>query len=115
MFTGIVEETGEVVALQETPGGARLLVRASIVSQDARIGESIAVNGACLTVAARHAGEVSFDLLDETLRLTNLKHGAPGSLVNLERALRADGRLGGHFVQGHVDCTGAVRSFEKVG
>jgi len=114
MFTGLVEETGELLALERSATGARLTLRAPLVSTDARLGDSIAVNGCCLTVAAREDAVLGFDLLAETLDRTNLGALAPGALVNLERALAAHARLGGHFVQGHIDSTGRVVSFEKV-
>ena len=114
MFTGIVEETGTVVSLARANGGARLTVRASVVTQDAFAGCSIAVNGCCLTATDFQGGELSFDLLDETLRCTNLGDLQPGSPVNLERPLAANGRLGGHFVQGHVDCASRILSLEKI-
>jgi riboflavin synthase len=115
MFTGLVEETGELIALNSSPNGARLTLRASLVSQDARTGDSIAVNGCCLTVTENSEGQLAFDLLAETLQRTNLGALAPGALVNLERALSAHARLGGHFVQGHVDASCPILSFEKVG
>lgn len=115
MFTGIVEETGEVVSLTRTESGARLTVLAKLVTQDLRAGDSIAVNGCCLTATGSQAGMLAFDLLGETMDRTNLKNVAIGSLVNLERALAANGRLGGHFVQGHIDCASPVIAFEKSG
>ena len=117
MFTGIVEETGKVIALERSAGGARLTARASLVTTDIRAGDSIAVNGCCLTVTAagQPGGSLAFDLLDETLQRTNLHAVVPGSLVNLERALAANARLGGHFVSGHIDCTTPVIAFEKSG
>jgi riboflavin synthase len=114
MFTGIVEETGTVVSFVRANGGARLTVRASVVVQDAFAGCSIAVNGCCLTATDFHGGELSFDLLDETLRCTNLGDLQSGALVNLERPLAANGRLGGHFVQGHIDCASRIISLEKI-
>jgi len=114
MFTGLVEETGVVEALHRRQGASRLIVAAERLAPECRAGESVAVNGCCLTVAAPpEGGRLEFDLLEETLRRTNLGRGGP--LVNLERALRVDGRLGGHFVQGHVDCTAAVRAWEAAG
>ena len=89
MFTGIVEETGQVTALERSGSGARLTVKASLVTQDLHVGDSIAVNGCCLTATKAEDGTLSFDLLDETLDRTNLKSVALGSLVNLERALAA--------------------------
>ncbi len=114
MFTGLVEETGTVEALRRSAGASRLIVRAGRLAAECRVGESVAVNGCCLTVAtAPGDGTLEFDLLEETLRRTNL--GNEPALVNLERALAANGRLGGHFVQGHVDCTAAVRGWERAG
>ena len=115
MFTGIVEEAGRVVELIRNATGARLKVRAPLVSSDMRVGDSVAVNGCCLTITARDGDALSFDLLEETLRCTNLKNLRPDSLVNFERALAANARLGGHFVQGHVDCAAEVRSFTRHG
>ena len=115
MFTGIVEETGEVMSLKRSSGGVRLLVFAPGIGPKIGIGESVAVNGCCLTVARRDGGDLTFDLLRETLDRTNLGGLKEGSSANLERALAANGRLGGHFVQGHVDCTSRVRAFERTG
>lgn len=115
MFTGIVEETGEVLSLQRNPTGGRLAVRAPLVSGDIKLGDSVAVNGCCLTVTAQSGQELSFDLLEETLRRTNLGRLQTGSLVNLERALGGTGRFGGHFVQGHIDCPAEILSLEPVG
>jgi riboflavin synthase len=116
MFTGLIEETGIVEGLERSVGASRLTVRAPGMAADARVGESIAVNGCCLTVAAAPAGGVlEFDLLEETLRRTNLGGITPGTAVNLERALLASGRLGGHFVQGHIDCTAHIKSWEALG
>jgi len=115
MFTGIVEETGSVFALRQTTHGVNLTIRAELVSRDIGIGDSVAVNGCCLTLTGRDENLLSFDLLAETLRCTNLGQLHEESLVNLERSLAANARLGGHFVQGHVDCTSPVISFEQVG
>ncbi len=114
MFTGLVEETGELLSLERSSAGARLTVRAPLVTQDVHIGDSVAVNGCCLTVTVHEGQTLAFDLLGETLARTNLGALAPGAPVNLERALAAHARLGGHFVQGHVDTTSAVVSFEQV-
>ena len=114
MFTGLVEETGELLALERSATGARLTVRAPLVSTDARLGDSIAVNGCCLTVTANDSAVLAFDLLAETLACTNLGALAAGAPVNLERALAAHARLGGHFVQGHIDTAARVVSFEEV-
>lgn len=110
MFTGIVEELGEVVSLAEREGSARLTVRGPIVSADAATGSSIAVNGVCLTVTALSAGDFSADVMQETLQHSALGSLRPGSPVNLERPLRLADRLGGHLVQGHVDGVGVVLS-----
>ena len=115
MFTGLVEECGAVSALALAENGARLSVRAPLVSSDARIGDSIAVNGCCLTVTAREGEALSFDLLRETLDRTSLRGAQPGTVVNLERALAAHARLGGHFVQGHIDGAAEVLALERVG
>ncbi len=114
MFTGLVEETGDILALGRSGDGARLTVRAPLVSRDVRLGDSVAVNGCCLTVTAQDGETLAFDLLDETLARTNLNQLAPGAPVNLERALAAHARLGGHFVQGHIDTTSRVLAFEQV-
>ncbi len=105
MFTGLVEEIGLCEDLQRSAGSARLLIQASGISCGVKIGDSISVNGCCLTAISTRDGAMAFDLLDETLQRTNLQDLIPGRKVNLERSLLADGRLGGHFVQGHVDAT----------
>ena len=108
MFTGIVEEFGRVVRLETNEDCARLTVEAPTVTQDASLGDSISVNGCCLTVAAMHGSTFTADLMAETLTRTTLGSQAPGDPVNFERALRATDRLGGHIVQGHVDATAEV-------
>lgn len=117
MFTGLVEETGTVASLDRRPAGGQLRVKASLVLEGIRTGDSVAVNGCCLTVASTPLvdGILAFDLLEETLLKTNLGDLAPGSVVNLERALAVGARLGGHFVQGHIDGATVVRSFEAQG
>jgi riboflavin synthase len=115
MFTGLVIETGELLSLTPTGASARLTLRAPTVGPDAQIGDSVAVNGCCLTVTVRDGDRLSFDLLAETLRLTNLGDLAPGAKVNLEPALGAGAKLGGHFVQGHVDTTAEVLDFSPHG
>ena len=105
MFTGLVEEIGLCEDLQRSAGSARLLIQAPGISCGVKIGDSISVNGCCLTAISIRDGAMAFDLLDETLQRTNLQDLIPGKKVNLERSLLADGRLGGHFVQGHVDAT----------
>ncbi|MEI6376352.1 MAG: riboflavin synthase [bacterium] len=114
MFTGLVEAIGGVRALKERGDGSRLILETSI-ARELSLGESLAVNGCCLTVTSTGDGIASFDLLGETLALTNISILNAGSRVNLERALRADGRFGGHFVQGHVDTTAEVLSAETKG
>ena len=108
MFTGIVEELGRVVRLETVEDCARLTVEAPTVTQDVSLGDSVSVNGCCLTVAAVHGSTFTADLMAETLTRTTLCSQAPGDPVNLERALRASDRLGGHIVQGHVDATAEV-------
>ena len=119
MFTGIVEETGTVHAVRESATGIELHVLAPTVGRGTRLGDSIAINGCCLTVVkitARGTRKIlRFDLLRETWTRTNLQFVQPGSLVNLERALRADARLGGHFVSGHVDGLGKIIRWERSG
>jgi riboflavin synthase len=108
VFTGIVEELGEVVALEELGDSARLTVRGPLVTADASNGDSIAINGVCVTVTGSSDGTFSADVIGETLSRSNLGALGQGSAVNLERPLRPDGRLGGHMVQGHVDGTGTI-------
>ena len=111
MFTGLVEEAGEVVARE----GTRLTVAAQRVHEDSELGASIAVNGVCLTVAARAGRELGFDLGPETLSRTALGDLRAGDRVNLERPLRLGGLVGGHLVQGHVDGVGIVTKLERDG
>ena len=108
MFTGIVEELGRVVRLETVEDSARLTVEAPTVTQDVNLGDSVSVNGCGLTVTAVHGSTFTADLMAETLTRTTLGSQAPGDPVNLERALRASDRLGGHIVQGHVDATAEV-------
>ncbi|MCE0499253.1 MAG: riboflavin synthase [Methylacidiphilales bacterium] len=115
MFTGLVEGTGRVVNRLPSTGGTRLVVDAAGVAEGVRVGDSIAVNGCCLTVTSIDGVQFGFDLLAETEARTNLREVKPGAVVNLERALPANGRYGGHFVTGHIDATGAVRSWRQAG
>lgn len=115
MFTGLIEEVGRVRWIRASEDGRQLQLTAPGIAAEARVGESVAVNGCCLTVATCGEDQLTFDLLEETLRCTNLGAWRRGDAVNLERALRADARLGGHFVQGHIDCTAAVIAFEESG
>ncbi|EHI13440.1 riboflavin synthase [Mycolicibacterium thermoresistibile] len=114
MFTGIVEELGEIVEREDFVGpagsSARLVIRGPVVTSDARHGDSIAVNGVCLTVVEVADGAFSTDVMGETLNRSSLAVLKPGSRVNLERAAAVNSRLGGHIVQGHVDGTGNVIS-----
>ncbi len=115
MFTGLVREVGEVVWLRRSGQAVQLLIKGPRTASRVRIGESVAVNGCCLTVTAQRDGQCMFDLLEESLERTNFGRVKPGTAVNLERALRVEGRLGGHFVQGHVDCTAEVLAIEEKG
>lgn len=110
MFTGIVEELGEVVACEDLGDAARLVIRGPLVASDARHGDSIAVNGVCLTVVDVLPDGFSADVMAETLKRSSLGSVQTGSAVNLERAAAVNSRLGGHIVQGHVDGTGEVIS-----
>ncbi len=113
MFTGLIEEVGIVVEIPTVDRGGQLQIAAPLVAEKIKIGDSIAVNGCCLTVAAHRGDKVTFDLLEETLERTNLGTLRHESRINLERALAADGRLGGHFVQGHVDCAARIVALEQ--
>lgn len=115
MFTGIIEEMGEVLSVSHHQDGARLRVRAGALLDGARIGESIAVSGVCLTMVKVARGEFEADLAAETLRRTTFWMVQPGDGVNLERPLRLDQRLGGHIVQGHVDGVGTVTGIRPEG
>ena len=115
MFTGLVEEVGECLWLRKTTDGIQLTLIAKKIIAGLRTGDSVAINGCCLTVASHRKEQVVFDLLEETLARTNLGKLRAGSPANLERALPADGRLGGHFVQGHVDCTAKVLAIGEQG
>jgi riboflavin synthase len=113
MFTGLIEEIGTVLSISEAESRTQLQIAAPAISVGVRQGESIAVNGCCLTVAASRNEQITFDLLGETVSRTNLGSLRRDNLVNLERALAADGRVGGHFVQGHIDCAAAVLGLEE--
>lgn len=115
MFTGLVEETGEVLSFHAQPESWRLKLIGKLVSEDVQIGDSIAVNGCCLSVTETSKHTLVFDVLEETRLVTNLKDVDLGSKVNLERSLRHDGRLGGHFVTGHVDCVGKIKEIRHKG
>jgi riboflavin synthase len=115
MFTGIVETVAEVVAIEPRGESVRLVVAAPGIADEVRLGDSIAVSGTCLTVVARGGGRLAFDVIRESLSRSALGRLGPGGRVNLERALRADGRLDGHIVQGHVDEAGRVRELRRAG
>jgi riboflavin synthase len=115
VFTGIVRERGTVAAIDGGEEGIRLRIEAPETAAQAALGDSVAINGVCLTVTARDGASLSFDAVPETLSRTALGRLAPGSVVNLEPALRAGAPLGGHYVQGHVDGVGRVRSLEPEG
>lgn len=115
MFTGLIEEVGSVVALNANGNHGELKVTAPHLGKNMRRGDSVAVNGCCLTLSSRRGSTLGFDLLAETMARTNLKRLRRGDVVNLERALAANERFGGHFVQGHIDCVSAIRAFEKSG
>ncbi|MEP2775159.1 MAG: riboflavin synthase [Luteolibacter sp.] len=114
MFTGLVEALGEVGSLEAKGEQARLVISIPFAGELA-LGDSVAVNGCCLTVAELSGESVVFDVLAQTLRVTSLGKLSEGSVVNLERALRVGDRLGGHFVQGHVDAVGSIVSLEENG
>ncbi len=119
MFTGIVEETGTVESIREGAKAIQFAVRVRLCARGVKVGDSISVNGCCLTVTklqrSRTGTRLHFDLLRETWVRTNLQFAAQGSQVNLERSLAADGRLGGHFVTGHVDGLGKITRWERAG
>lgn len=115
MFTGIIEEVGQVVAFAPAKEAWSLQLAAQLVPSDVALGDSVAVNGCCLTVTRFDAGNLWFDLLEETRRLTNFSELRPGSAVNLERSLKPESRLGGHFVSGHIDALGRVEVCEARG
>ena len=119
MFTGIIEETGTVESIHPGDKSIRLTLKLRKTGGGLKVGDSLAVNGCCLTVAELtakgRAKTAQFDLLNETWKLTNLQHCRAGSLVNLERSLEAGGRLGGHFVTGHIDGVGKIITWEKTG
>ena len=108
MFTGLVEETGVLKRIQPLPGGRRLTVGCHLILSDLKVGDSVSLNGVCQTVVSVAAGAASFDAVGDTLTKTTLGNWSVGTLLNLERACRADTRLGGHIVQGHVQTTARV-------
>src|ERR1700692_5005455 len=126
MFTGLIEEVGEVVEVRASDSGTQLRpqvastrkgsvlqIAASGIAKKVRSGDSIAVNGCCLTLTSRRGDPLTFDLLEETIARTNLQKLRRHDPVNLQRALATEGRLGGHFVQGHIDCVSPIVAFDK--
>jgi riboflavin synthase len=115
VFTGLILEMGELTSLKRRSGGAVLTLKADRIATAAATGDSIAINGVCLTVIAINNNGISFDLSDETLSATNLGRLKPGDRINLESSLTPDSKMGGHFVTGHVDSSGKIRSRETSG
>ncbi len=113
MFTGLIEEVGNVTAVGASKDSNQLKISARRIAKKIRRGDSLAVNGCCLTLSSRHGDELVFDLLEETIARTNLKNVQPKQPVNLERAVVAEARFGGHFVQGHIDCVSPVIAYQK--
>jgi riboflavin synthase len=115
VFTGLIQEVGRVLWIRMTDRGTQLQITSPTLAGNTTVGDSVAVNGCCLTVSARREEQLTFDLLEETVDRTNLRQLRRDSLVNLERALIAGAPLSGHFVQGHIDCSSKVISFERAG
>ena len=115
MFTGLIEEVGNVIAVGASKNGNQLKIAAPHVAKKIRRGDSLAVNGCCLTLSSHRGEELVFDLLDETIARTNLKNLQRRQPVNLERAVSGTERFGGHFVQGHIDCVSPVIAYQKSG
>jgi riboflavin synthase len=115
MFSGIVEETGTLKEIKHAGELTKFVISAGKAVEGVKLGDSIANNGCCLTVTEISGKELVFDLLEETLRATNLNAMKPGSLLNIERSLQIGDRIGGHFVTGHVDCTALITKWEKSG
>jgi riboflavin synthase len=115
VFTGLILEMGVLTSLKRRSGGAVLTLKADRIATAAATGDSIAINGVCLTVVSKHNKEMSFDLSDETLSATNLGRLKPGDRINFEPSLTPDSKMGGHFVTGHVDSAGKIRSRETLG
>lgn len=113
LFTGIVEEVGTVSSIQSTPQALKLLISCSRILEDMKRGDSIAVNGVCLTVSSFTRQTFTVDVIPETVKSSTLKELKNGSPVNLERAMPANGRFGGHFVSGHIDGVGTIRAVKK--
>jgi len=108
MFTGIIEELAIVKSVNKRSSGARISIESKLCSSDAKIGDSISLSGSCLTIVSIDNGILSFDVSSETLKKSTLANIKPDDMVNLERSLRADSRMGGHFITGHIDCVGEL-------
>ena len=113
MFTGLIEEVGTVMALRAGDRGTQFQIAAPRIAKKIRTGDSVAVNGCCLTLTSQRRDQLTFDVLEETIARTNLKALRPDTPINLERAISANGRFGGHLIQGHIDCTSAILAFEE--
>lgn len=113
MFTGIIEELGTIVGVSKGAKSSKLTIRGKLIFEDMHIGDSIAVNGVCLTVTTKTSNTFTVDVMAETLRRSSLAGLKKGSIVNMERAMAANGRFGGHIVSGHIDGTGTIESFVK--
>ena len=114
MFTGLVEEKGELLNKIKTGDGYQMIIGASKIMEDLTVGSSVSVNGCCLTVVKRDSNNFAVDTIEETLKKTNLGSIIIGDKVNLERPLKADARLGGHFVLGHIDTTGIIKEIKEL-
>jgi riboflavin synthase len=112
MFTGLIEEVGRVLWIRATDRGTQLQIAAPALAENLRTGDSVAINGCCLTVSTHRGEQITFDLLQETLERTNLKALRRDSPVNLERSVAANARFDGHFVQGHIDCAASIVTFD---
>ena len=113
MFSGIVEEKGRIKRMTNASGGYRLTVESHVASKGSRIGESISVNGTCLTIVEIRGKDMSFDVMEETLGKTNLSGISTGAEVNLERSIKAGERISGHYVTGHIDCIGKILTLKN--
>ena len=113
MFTGIIEELGEIVSIERQGVSGTIRIRAKKVLEGTKVGDSIAVNGICLTVTSMQDGMFTADVMAETIRRSSLAQAKAGDAVNLERAMLANGRFGGHIVSGHIDGTGTIRSYRR--
>ena len=113
MFTGIIEEIGIVTGIDRGANSSRITIKANIIFSDLKLGDSVATNGVCLTVSEISTSTFTADVMHETLKYTSLAKLNPGTRVNLERAMAANGRFGGHIVSGHIDGTGVIQNIEK--